>query len=297
MHLYRGMENETPQKQNQNNLLFLFPEKAGIPPLGPRKKNPSDGNGHDPTFLFSFLTDLVHCIKGSLLSINSLASSAIESFDNPEFPKRLQTSVAKDVKKIDSVLNTLLNYISINTPLAKTNTLNIILEEILEANDKQLRDKRIHIFKNCEDDLPQTFMHPEQLRFVLSSLLHYAILLTPLEGNIGFSVKYFHPQDPVIPHPASSKNNGAYIGISIGFSSGVKDGECSGPGSGGNGPATPEPQKDEAVDLILKLVTEIVERNRGTLRFIADEKGLKTLITLKLSLERRKAIHYEPINI
>ena len=258
---------------------------------------PHGSNGQDNAFLFSFLEDLVHCIKGSLLSINGLAGQAVERFDTAEIRQQFQTSVAKDVKKIDSVLNTLLNYISISTPLIKTNTLNIIMEEILEANEKQLRDKGIHVFKHCDEDLPHTSMHPEQVRFVLNSLLQYAILYTPAGGNIGFSIKYLNPKSMGSPQATSVKDNGTHIGVSIGFSGSKPGVGSSGNGCGGNGPGTKEVQKDEAIELILKLVTEAVERNHGVLRFIADEKGLKTLITLSLTLERRKAIHYEPINI
>jgi hypothetical protein len=292
------METENTQKQNPPNLLVLFPNKMSDAISEAKNSHvPHGSNGQDTTFLFSFLEDLVHCIKGNLLSINGLASQAVEKFDTVDIRKQFQNSVTKDVKKIDSVLNTLLNYISISTPLIKTNTLNIILEEILEANEKQLRDKRIHVFRNCDEDLPQTYMHPEQVRFVLNSLLQYAILYTPAEGNIGFSIKYLNPRSMMTPQEASAQSNGAHIGVSIGFSGSKSGVESSGNGSGGNGSGMKEVQKDEAIELILKLVTEAVERNRGVLKFIADEKGLKTLITLNLSLERRKAIHYEPINI
>jgi hypothetical protein len=54
------------------------------------------------------------------------------------------------------VLNSLLNFISINTPIAKTNTLSVILEDILEAIEKQLRAKDIRIARRCEKDLPET---------------------------------------------------------------------------------------------------------------------------------------------
>lgn len=302
MQSLRAMETENTSKQTPPRLHVLFPDKTNPPSLETKDGKGSNGsNGRSNTFLFSFLEDLVHCIKGSLLSINGLANQAVEKFDTVEIRQHFQTSVAQDVKKIDSVLNTLLNYMSVTTPLIKTNTLNIILEDILEANEKQLLDKRIHVFKNCEADLPQTYMHAEQLRFVLNSLLQYAILYTPPDGNIGFSIKHLNPSSLSVPQEASAKNKKAYIGVSIGFSGSKSGAVSSGNGSGGNGngngSGTNETQKDEAIELILKLVTEAVERNYGALKFIADEKGVKTLITLKLSLERRKAIHYEPINL
>jgi hypothetical protein len=299
MHFNRTMETENTLKQTQDSPhVPLSLNKVSPPTSETKESNISNGaNGRGNAFLFSFLEDLVHCIKGSLLSISGLANHAVEKFDTVEIRQHFQTSVSQDVKKIDSVLNTLLNYMSVTTPLIKTNTLNIILEDILEANEKQIRDKRIHVFKNCEADLPQTYMHAEQLRFVLNSLLQYAILYTPSDGNIGFSVKLLNPSSLTAPQEISAKSHKAHIGVSIGFSGPKPAVESSGNGSGGNGSGTKEAQKDEAIELILKLVREAVERNYGALKFVADEKGVKTLITLKLSLERRRAIHYEPINL
>ena len=284
------METENTQKQNPDNLVLLFPNLPVTQTLEPKGKN--GATGQDNTFLFSFLTDLVHCIKGSLLQMNAFSLLEAEKFDSLEFRKHLQSCVTENVKTIDSVLNTLLNFISISTPLIKTNMLNIVLEEILEANDKQIRDKKIRIFKSLEEDLPQTYMHPEQVRFVLNSLLQFALLSTPSDGSIGFSIRYFNPQNSEAPHASPARSNGAHIGISIGFSCEKKEVQSS-----GNGSSHPNLPKDETGELILKLVTEIVEKNRGTIKFIGDEKGQKMLITLKLSVERRKMVHYEPINI
>jgi hypothetical protein len=79
--------------------------------------------------------------------------------------------VTEDIEKIDSVLNSLFNYIDINTPIVKSNTLYIILQEVLETNEKQLQNKKIKVFKKCEKDLPETFLHDEQIRFILNSVL------------------------------------------------------------------------------------------------------------------------------
>jgi signal transduction histidine kinase len=292
------MENENPSKENLHKLLVLFPDMTSRLTAETRSGNGSDGsNGQTAAFLLSFLDDLVRCVKSSLLSINGLANQAVEKFDTPEIRQHFQTGIAQDIRKIDSVLNTLLNYMNVTTPLIKTNTLSIILEEILEANEKQLRDKRIHAFKNCDADLPQTYMHAEQVRFVLNSLLQYAIHYTPPDGNIGFSIKLVKPSSPVTSQETFAKNNKPHVGVSIGFSGSKSKGEPPGNGSGGNGSGTKEIPKDQAIELILKLVREMIERNYGTLKFVADEKGTKTLITIRLSLERRKAIHYEPINM
>jgi hypothetical protein len=60
---------------------------------------------------------------------------------------------------------------------------------------------------------------------------------------------------------------------------------------GGSGTALegiPSLQKDEALDLILRLVKEMVLRNQGMMKFETDEKKAKVIISLRFPVERRK---------
>ena len=51
-------------------------------------------------------------------------------------------------------------------------------------------------------------------------------------------------------------------------------------------------QRDEAMDLVLRLVKEIVHKNRGIIRFDIDEKKTRTFISLVFPVERRKIVYY-----
>jgi hypothetical protein len=188
---------------------------------------------------------------------------------------------------MDTVLNSLLNYISINTPIVKSDTLNIILEGILEANEKLINHKKIKIIKKLEEGLPETSMHDEQVRYILNSILQYAILSTPPHGTIGFLIKSPDGQKETPDKKISPENNGAYVEVDIGFMGNNKPSGQSGNGSG----------KEEEINLILELVKEIIQKNRGTMTFQIDRKKPRTLITLRLPIERRKVIYYEPISI
>jgi len=55
-------------------------------------------------------------------------------------------------------------------------------------------------------------------------------------------------------------------------------------------------QRDEAMDLILRLVKEIVQKNKGVMRFEIDEKRPTTFISLLLPMERRKIVYYPKAN-
>jgi len=46
------------------------------------------------------------------------------------------------------------------------------------------------------------------------------------------------------------------------------------------------------MDLILRLVEEMVHQNRGVMNFQADEKEAKRFISLEFPVERRTVIYY-----
>ena len=87
----------------------------------------------------------------------------------------------------------------------------------MDANEKPIQKKNIKIFKKFEKGLPETSMHDEQVRFILNSILQYAILSTPTNGTIGFLIKSLDGQKETPDKKISPKKNGAYIEVDIGI--------------------------------------------------------------------------------
>jgi light-regulated signal transduction histidine kinase (bacteriophytochrome) len=285
-----SMENSPFEAEAEANPLDSFLNKSGSDNTESREKDlPRE---QDTSFMSSFLPELIHSIKNTLISIKNTSQLSADKFNDVEFRKYAQKSITEDIKQIDSVLNSLLNYIHINTPITKSNTVSLVLEEVLEANEKQIQGKNIKIFKKCEKDLPETFIHDEQMRFILNSILQYAILSTSPEGTIGFLIKSFDFHNGGPDKKISPEMNGGYIEAAIGFM-GAKE--------------KTEPSKDiqvksadakeEAAKLILQLVKEILQRNHGSMTYEVDPKKPRTLITLRFPIERRKVVYYEPISI
>jgi len=279
--------NDLIESEKEADPLNSFLKKDELKPNESKKEGLPGEQG--PSFMGSFLIELVHSIKKALVSIYHDTVLAMDKYDDAEIRKRSHTQVKEEIKKIDSVLNSLLNFINVNTPIAKTNTLYVILEEILEANDTQLQQKGIKIYKKYEKDLSDTFIHPEQVRFILHSALQYGIFLTPPEEVIGIFMK--------------SDNNGTgaektlledkrrYVEVVLGFNGNGKRVDQS-----ENLSEAPRDQTKGMADLILSLAKDILERNHGMMTETHGEKS-ETFITLRFPIERRKVIYYEPITL
>jgi len=252
-----------------------------------KEKSLSSGEG---IFLpSSFLIKMVENIKKSLFSIYKISLLSIDKSNDPEFRKYSQKSVTKDIKGIDSVLNFLLDYVSVNTPIVKKNTIHIILDEVLETNQKKLQAQNVRIMKKYDTELSETFIHDEVLRFILNSVLQYTIFLTPHNGSIGILTKSLIFQksssdDKVIPLErqcseilvASSPHKDPFEKVeSI--------------------PEVRDIKKDDSAHLIFLLGKELIQKNQGMIDIEVDDKQSRTLISLRLPAERRKVVCYKSI--
>ena len=82
-----------------------------------------------------FLMELVHRIKNPLVSIKTFTQLLRDKFSDMEFREQFYRIVTEDIEKIDAVLNGLLSYIKINTPLEKKDTVHFILEDVLKRHE------------------------------------------------------------------------------------------------------------------------------------------------------------------
>ncbi len=233
--------------------------------------------------LFPFFIDLIDQFKDTLKNLKNFTRIFQEKFNDREFGVYLNRVIADDIKKIELVQNSLLTYIRINNPIIKTNTVNILIEEELKKYQTELEEKKIRLFKTLEKNLPEIAVPDDQLRYILSCVLQYVMALIGANGNLGLFTKHFTSQ-----RDAGENQEGRLIEILIVYSGYKKPAEQPGPPLG----ISPH-QKEKILDLALRLVDEIVQRNRGMMKFEEDEKKGKTVVSLRFPVERRKVVYYQ----
>ena len=272
--------------ENEKNSFVSFLKKAELKPS--ESKEEGLLNEQNIPFLSLFIIELVHRIKNPLVSIKTFTQLLKEKYNDAEFKEYFYRIVVEDIEKIDSLLNILLNYIKINTPILKTNTVHNMIEEILKNNKVQLENKKIKLFKKFGKDFPEIVIHDEQLRFILNSILQYAIPIIPLNGSIGFLTKLFDVQMETGYHKTSPQKGEGYVEILIVFTGHKKAMEQFETVLG-----IPPAQGGEAIELELRLVKEMVKKNGGTMKFKSNENNPQTFISLKFPIERRKKVYYQ----
>jgi hypothetical protein len=276
----------------EKDVFFDFLNEMSPPPRPPVNREKRDlpepkeniiPNERVAFLLFPFFIELIDQFKDTLKNLKNLTKIFQEKYGDKEFSAYLNRIIAEDIKKIELVQNSLLNYIRINNPVTKTNTVNTLIEEEIKKYELELEEKKIRIFKTLEKNLPETAVPDDQLRYILSCVLQYTMAMIPTSGNLGLFTK-----NVVLQKEMGEDREWKFVEILVAYTGYRKPVEQYRSPLG-----IPAHQKEKILDLALRLVDEIVQRNRGVMKFEEDEKKAKATISLRFPVERRKVVYYQ----
>jgi nitrogen-specific signal transduction histidine kinase len=86
--------------------------------------------------------------------------------------------ISDEIENLETVISCFLKFNRLSTPIKKTNTIHNLIEEVLKKHENRLAEREILIFRRFEDNLPETIVPDELLKYILNSVLQYAIALT-----------------------------------------------------------------------------------------------------------------------
>jgi hypothetical protein len=285
--------------ENDNFFDFLDEiqqSRSPLPVSKPEKKPPEPKeqvltNERTEVLPFPFFIDLVEQFKGKLKDIRNYTRAHHDKCGDKEFITYLSHMIAEEIRKTELVRDSLLNYVRINNPVLKTDTVNTLLEEELKKCEVELETRKIKLFKTLEKNLPETVVPDDQLRYILSCLFQYILTSMSAGGGIGLYTRSLALHKETGEGETPGRKESRQVEVLIVYAAYKKV-------TGQYEPASEiaARQRERGVDLTLRLVDEIVKKNRGTMKFEEDEKKLKTPISLRFPMERRKVVYYQPIS-
>jgi len=233
------------------------------------------------------IIELIHQTKSTLDSIKKYTQLSRGKFSDKEFGEFFCRMITKEIEKNDLMVSSFLNYIKVTTPIQKKGTVNTFIEEVLKKHQAGLEENRVKIFRHFEKDLPETIVPDEQLRFILDSILQYAMASMRSEGNIEFSTKSSELQKESTEETVLEKDR-KFIEILVAFTSYKKPME-----KPMQGLRTLTPKEEFVSNVLLRLVDATVNMNQGVTRLEVDETKARKSVFLKLPMERRRVFFYE----
>lgn len=281
------MEKDRPLEPENVENSFVSLLKGGADT--PQSKEERSADEQNISSLLNLFAELSRGIKDSLEKMKSFVRLSREKFGDQEYGEFFYRTISNDIAKADALLSCFANYLKVNSPIPRVNTVHLILEEVSKKYEKLLEEKKVTKFKKqYGPNIPETSLHDEQLRFIINSILQYAIPCIPPQGNIGFLTRSLEVQEVRNEGKSPLQKDGKYIEILVGFTCYKNGGERLESILGN--PALPQNERD---DFILRLVEEIIKVNRGTMRIRVDSEKSITLISLMLPIERRKRVQYQ----
>jgi len=206
-------------------------------------------------------------------------------FSDTEFGEFFYRSVKEDIEKVDLLLEGFHQYLLISAPLKKENTVHRLIEEALKKYQIQLKEKKVALSKRYERGLPETIVPDEPLRYIINSIFQYGVKAITPNGDMEVSTRDFMTQREV---DVGLRKKERCIEVRVVFTGDSRPGEPFKEG--------PIFHKEEPLDLILRLVEEVVRRNRGVMEFNTDEKRVKTFLSVRVPAERREIFFYQSID-
>jgi len=274
------------EKESVGNNIFPF-QVPSQSPMGKEKESSQDNHTNS---LFPILLELIDRTRGSLAAMKTLAFYSRENFRDADLGNYFYQVVSEDIEKTISLLDCFCDYININTPVKKADTIHTLLEEALKENQAELNQKNIKIIKKKFDpELPETTLTDEQLRFIVNSVFQYIIFSISQNGRIGILTRTIEAHEWNGEGKTNLQMNQKYIEIFI-VSTHLD------PRGKSLDPFTAHSNEDQGqkMDLILQMVKKTLEKNRGAMDTKWNlQKGM-TLISLVLPIERRNVFQFLP---
>ena len=273
---------ESPKPEKERIASKSSKDRAEVPAESPERIS---CHGEEFKPLSTLLADLANRIRKTMVEIRGLTESSQGRFKDPAFGQNFHRSITEHIDKSETNLNCLLDYLRIRSPVRQANRVHVILEEALEKHKKKLMDRGIRIFKKqFEKNLPDAGVHVEELRFILNWVLEYAILSTATHQMIALLTRSLEAEETHEPIRSPQQSGAKRVEIVI--ASGQYE-DWSKPSAI---PSTPKTVQSEGESSwILKLVDEIVRKNRGSLQL---SNGRLKMISLILPVERRDLVYY-----
>ena len=221
-------------------------------------------------------------------SMREMIDLSRERFADREFGQFFSRMVHKDLDRVEGLLKDVFYFLGVNSPIEKKGTVNALLLGVIGRHQRHLEGKGITVLRTLEDNLPETTVPYEPLRYVFNGLFRWLASSILPGGSMELVTESFHSQDLGKTGQDESALD-RFIRVSIGFTD-VEGDQARRKNDSplGNVPAWQH-------DLLLKLAREVVERNSGTVLFGSDERQRKNLITVVFPAERRKSFYYPQI--
>jgi hypothetical protein len=242
------------------------------PSRGPRgQKTPP--RGEKESWFDVTIPTLAHEMKNPLVAISTFAHLLPEKYDDSEFRGEFSRLVNQDVRRINEVLENLLEFAQLSDPRSSLHDLNLVLGEALRQQEKDTRPPAKEVQTDLGNGLPLILFDKSHLGFVLRNLLENAFSRLNPQGSLNLSTRFSGEED----------KEGGKESVDLVLWYNMPEGAL----RNFSGRAGVEAEMDfQNLNMALLLTHKIMVRNGGRMQVIQEEDGGMS-IRLQFPAEKR----------
>jgi signal transduction histidine kinase len=129
-------------------------------------------------------------MRNPLSTIRTFAELLPERFDDREFRSQFAELVEHDVRRIESVIQRLLDLAALSRPAPGSVDVSALLEELLSECTGLVRERQLLVLKELDPQGADATGDTGQLRFALESILRQSMELAPKGGDVYIASSY-----------------------------------------------------------------------------------------------------------
>jgi hypothetical protein len=229
------------------------------PSRGPRGQKTLP-RGEKESWFDVAIPTLAHEMKNPLVAISTFAHLLPEKYDDAEFRGEFSRLVNQDVRRINEVLENLLEFAQLSDPRSSLHDLNLVLTETLRQQEKDPRPPEKEVRTDLGKGLPLILFDKSHLGFVLRNLLENAFSRLNPQGSLNLSTRF----------SGEEYEGGARESVDLVLWYNVPEGALR-KFSGGAGVAA---EMDfQKLNMALLLTHKIMVRNGGRMQVFQEEDG------------------------
>jgi PAS domain S-box-containing protein len=135
------------------------------------------------TALATMAAGMAHEIKNPLSSMKVFSQLLPKKIDDPEFRRKLQEILPREIDRIDQIVEGLLGFARASTPLFEKKNIKEVLEDNLRYFAEKAKNTGVKIKKDYAE-LPEIEVDPAQISQVFSNLILNALQAMPEGGEL-----------------------------------------------------------------------------------------------------------------
>ncbi len=133
-------------------------------------------------------SSIAHEIKNPLVSIKTFTQLLPRRFDNPEFRKKFNQLIPRELERLEAVLHELLSFARSSRPHFTKTKVEEVMNNILVLVENEAVKNNVKIIRKYSNT-PLTVVDPEQLKQVFMNIILNAIQAMPEGGNLTISTQ------------------------------------------------------------------------------------------------------------